>query len=134
MPERLILTLMLLALGAVVFFAARAVHLRRVALRSPHDPLLRDVPRGVKSILYFTTPHCVPCKTQQQPALRRLQAELGERLHIVQVDATQDAEAARRWGVMTSPTTFVLAEDGQPLHVNYGFADEQTLKRQLNIA
>ncbi|MDW8172105.1 MAG: thioredoxin family protein [Anaerolineae bacterium] len=134
MPERLILVLILVSLGAAAFLAVRAFHLRRVAQRIPHDPLLRDLPRGAKTIVYFTTPHCVPCKTQQQPALRRLQRELGERLHVIQVDATQDADAAQRWGVMTAPTTFVLAEDGRPLYVNYGFADEQTLKRQLSIA
>lgn len=134
MLERLLFAVLVLALAFVAYCIVRRCNLQRVANAAPADPLLQTAPQGVPTIVYFTTPHCIPCKTQQQPALHKLKHELGEQLHIVQVDATQDPDAAQRWGVMTAPTTFILGKDGKPQHVNYGVADIPTLKRQLGVA
>jgi hypothetical protein len=69
--------------------------------------------------------------TQQQPALSRLQQELGTGIQIVKIDATEDSKAADRWGVFSAPTTFVLDGQKRVQNVNYGVADSFTLKRQL---
>ena len=134
MIERLIFAGILMALGAVAYCVVQRCHLSQLAKSVEIDPILSDLKRDVATIVYFTTPMCIPCKTQQQPALRKLQVELGdEQLQIVQIDATQDPSAAERWGVMSAPTTFVLDKMFQPKHINHGVADVNKLKRQLGI-
>jgi thiol-disulfide isomerase/thioredoxin len=134
MLERLIVAGILMALGTVVYCMVQRCHLSKLAKSVELDPILSDLKRDVATIVYFTTPMCIPCKTQQQPALRELQAELGDdSIQIVQIDATQDPSVAERWGVMSAPTTFVLDKMFQPKHINHGVADVNKLKRQLGI-
>jgi len=134
MLERLLIAGLLLTVGLIAYCAYRRLHLGQLSKSIDIDPLLTDLKHGVSTIVYFTTPMCIPCKTQQQPALHMLQSELGDgRVQIVQIDATQDPSAAERWGVMSAPTTFVLDEAFQPKHVNHGVADVNKLKRQLGI-
>jgi len=78
-------------------------------------------------ILYFTTAACSICRTHQEPALRRL----GAGVDVRRVDAIAEPELARRFDVITVPTTVVVAADGSPAHVNYGFASAQRLESQL---
>ena len=47
------------------------------------------------------------------------------------MDAIADRTLADRFHVYTLPTTVVLSPDGQPLHVNYGYATAPKLERQL---
>ena len=82
-------------------------------------------------IVYFTTPDCVPCKTVQRPALNKLIALLGEKLHVVEIDATERPDLAKTWGVMSVPTTFLLDAKGKPRYVNNGVARVEKLMEQL---
>ncbi len=135
MIERLGITIGLLIVGAVVFSIYRRYTLRRVAVNAITDPLLRKLKPGVPAIIYFTTPDCIPCRVQQQPALQHLVEELGEdRVQIVKVDATVEVETASCWGVMTAPTLFILDTNGQPRQVYYGVTDAEKLKQQLQTA
>lgn len=135
MVERLILTVALMGIGLAVYCIYRRCHLSKLSQSVDIDPILANVKRGVATIVYFTTPMCIPCKTQQQPALHKLQSELGDdAIQIIQIDATEDMSAAQRWGVMSAPTTFVLDETFKPVHINHGVADVNKLKRQLGIA
>jgi thiol-disulfide isomerase/thioredoxin len=134
MIERIIFVAFLMVFGVVAYRLYTRYHLKWAAASASVDPLLHDLKPDVATIVYFTTPTCVPCRTQQQPALVRLQAELGESIQIIQIDATQNAEAADRWGVFSAPTTFVLDSRRQVLDVNYGVADTNKLKRQLAAA
>lgn len=135
MLERLFLTVGLVIVGFVFYCAYRRVHLSKLSQAVAMDPILSQVRRNVATIVYFTTPMCIPCKTQQQPALHKLKSELGEdNIQIVQIDATQEPTTAERWGVMSAPTTFVLDKTFQPVHINHGVADVPKLKRQLGIA
>lgn len=131
MFERLLLAIALLAVGLVAYRLMIQTQLKRVAAQVPIDPILDGLRPGIPTIVYFTTPGCIPCQTQQQPALNRLEHELGEWVQIVKIDATQDPDTADRWGVMTAPTTFVLNGDLQPHQVNHGVTDTETLKRQI---
>ena len=133
MIERALLMVGLIAAGYLLFQICRRCNLRNAAVQAIRDPLLADVPDNRTTIVYFTTPGCIPCQTQTQqlPALTKLQTELGDRVHVVKVDAVEDPDTARRWGVMSAPTTFVLGKDGSPRAVNYGVADEQKLKTQV---
>jgi thioredoxin-like negative regulator of GroEL len=105
------------AAGLEAFRARRA---RRVALLATgeraHEPY----------ILYFTGDGCTVCKTHQEPALARLAD-----VRVDRVDAIERKELAERFNVYTLPTTIVMAPDGKPLHVNYGYAPALKLERQL---
>jgi len=129
--ERFVFVVIIAAASVLAYRLLSRRQLRRAMVAAPTDSVLRDFRPGVPAIVYFTTPYCGPCETQQTPALRRLEAELGDRVQIFRVDATQDAEAAERWGVFSVPTTFVLDGDGQPRQVNHGVADASKLRSQL---
>lgn len=86
---------------------------------------------GKPVILYFTTPTCMPCKTVQRPALQRLKEQVGEKLQVIEIDATRQPEIASRWGVISVPTTFIIDGKGDPRHVNHGIAPLEKLQKQL---
>ncbi len=129
--ERIALFVVIASLLAFGFTLLRRWQVRRVARTAAQDALLASLRPGVPTIVYFASPHCAPCRTQQKPILRALQAELGEGVQIVEVNALEDTEAASRWGVFSVPTTFVLDGQGTPREVNYGVARLAQLKRQL---
>jgi thioredoxin-like negative regulator of GroEL len=79
-------------------------------------------------ILYFTGEGCTVCKTHQEPAL----AKLGDDVRVQHVDAIAERELAERFNVYTLPTTIVIAPDGKPAHVNYGYAPAPKLQQQLS--
>jgi thiol-disulfide isomerase/thioredoxin len=82
-------------------------------------------------IVYFTTPECVPCKTVQRPALNQVSKLLGEKLQVIEIDATERPDLAKIWGVMSVPTTFLLDVRGQARYVNNGVARVEKLMQQL---
>lgn len=82
-------------------------------------------------IVYFTTPDCAPCKTVQRPALNRVTQLLGDSLHVVEIDATQRPDLAKRWGVMSVPTTFLLDARGEARYVNNGVIRAEKLMEQI---
>jgi thiol-disulfide isomerase/thioredoxin len=131
MIERIVVALLLVAIGFVIYGGLRRYHVRRVAAAVVADPILRDLKPNIPTIVYFTTPTCVPCHTQQQPALARLQTEFGDHIQIIRVDAAENPDVADRWGVFSAPTTFVLDSQGRPRQVNHGVADTDKLRRQI---
>jgi len=82
-------------------------------------------------IVYFTTPDCAPCKTIQRPALNKLSSLMGDKLEVVEIDATQRPDLAKQWGVMSVPTTFLLDARGNARYVNNGVARVEKLMQQL---
>jgi thiol:disulfide interchange protein len=57
-----------------------------------------------------------------------------EAVNTVKVDSTENPDGAKRWGVISVPTTFVLDRNGKPNKVNNGFVDENKLLAQLSTA
>ena len=86
------------------------------------------------TLVYFTTPGCVPCKTMQRPAIQTLSQTLGSFLQVVEIDATEHPELADRWGVMSVPTTFIIDPRGKLRHVNHGVARAEKLLMQIHEA
>jgi thiol-disulfide isomerase/thioredoxin len=84
-------------------------------------------------LVYFTTPDCAPCKTVQRPAIHRVSNLLGERLEVIEIDATERPDLAKVWGVMSVPTTFVLDARGQARYVNNGVARAEKLLEQIQM-
>jgi len=134
MIERIVIALVLLAAGYVICRLYTRRQLQRAANHAQTDPLLQGLAPGVATIVYFTTPTCAPCRLQQTPTLQRLQQEMGDALCVIRVDATENPDAADRWGVFSVPTTFVLDGKGHPRSVYNGIVDAQTLKRELQTS
>lgn len=132
MIERLAVAIALLTVGFAAYQVLRRYHIQKTSATSTHDPILSDLKPGVPAIVYFTTPGCIPCVTQQQPALKRLQTQLGDDIQVIQIDASENSEVADRWGVFSAPTTFVVDSLRQVRDVNYGVADTPKLIRQLD--
>ncbi|MDQ7025809.1 MAG: thioredoxin family protein [Anaerolineae bacterium] len=133
MIERLLIITVVAVIAVFVYQMYTRRQLAFVTANRNIDPLLRGLNPNIPAIVYFTTPNCIPCKVQQQPALDKLKTDLGENIQIIQVDATQEPEVADRWGVLSAPTTFVLNTDGQAKAVNHGVADVHKLKRQIQV-
>jgi len=51
---------------------------------------------------------------------------------VIEVDAPHQPELTERYRVLTVPTTVVLDAVGQARAVNYGFANTQQLRKQVN--
>lgn len=134
MLERALLASLIIAAGVAAWWAYNRLAARALSARTTHDPLLADVPAGSAAIVYFTTPTCVPCKTQQQPALAQLKEALGDSVQIVQIDATAQPADADRWGVFGAPTTFVLDSTHAVRHINRGVTSAEQLLSQLAAA
>jgi thiol-disulfide isomerase/thioredoxin len=83
------------------------------------------------SILYFTGESCTICHTAQRPALRALAAGIDPAIKIREIDIAVEPELARRYRVMSLPTTIVLDGSGQVTEINVGFANGELLHRQL---
>jgi len=133
MIERLIAAIVLLAVGVIAYRLMIWRQIRQTTALTSTDPLLSGLKPGVPTILYFTTPTCIPCKTQQSPALQKLQGQLGEGIQIVRVDASEQPEAAQRWCVFSAPTTIVINGLGKTLAVNHGVAEADKLLAQLQL-
>ncbi len=131
MLERLLIALLIAAAALFIWRALNRRSLRRLGAQTAIDPTLAAATPGTPVIVYFTTPFCAPCRTQQKPTLREIAAQFGASVQIVEVDATAEPEAADRWGVFSAPTTFVLDASYQPRYVNRGVATGDTLREQL---
>ena len=132
MLDRLILAGVIIALGTATWILFNRLSIRRLVMVAPADPILTGARRGVPTILYFTTPDCIPCRTLQRPALNEIEATMGSRVQVIEIDSVEQPDVADRWGVFSAPTTFILDEQGKPRRVNRGVALADTLKKQLN--
>jgi len=118
--------IILLGLGAYWLLNQRLLSRAKNNLSSLLSPLPNK-----PVIVYFTTPDCVPCKTVQRPALNKLVTLLGEKLHVVEIDATERPDLAKTWGVMSVPTTFLLNAKGEARYVNNGVTRAEKLMEQI---
>jgi thiol-disulfide isomerase/thioredoxin len=123
-----------LAIAALAFLAYWAwTRIQISRLRKPTGGLEAFV-LGQPGILYFTTPDCVPCKTQQRPAFKKLTQDFGVKVQIIEIDATQRPDLADYWGVLSVPTTFIIDSKLQPRGINHGVASAEKLKKQVESA
>lgn len=126
--QRLLISAAIILLGWLVYRLHNRFLLARSMDRFAHIPGLQP---GKPAILYFTTPSCRPCQTVQKPALRALQEQLGEQVHIIEVNAAEQQELACQWRVLSVPTTFVIDARGKTRFVNQGAAGLDQLLHQL---
>jgi thiol-disulfide isomerase/thioredoxin len=127
--SRALWALAIAGLGIAVYLITNRVVLARAAQKFKG---LEGFSLGIPAILYFTTPTCIPCKTVQRPAIQQVQQTLGDRVQIIEVDASERMDLASEWGVMSVPTTFILDKSGRPRQINHGVARAEKLLAQLN--
>jgi thiol-disulfide isomerase/thioredoxin len=125
---RFLLAAGIIFLGWAGFQLTQQISLKRVKKFS--HPFANEKP-GIVTIVYFTTPDCAACKAAQRPALNRLQKMMEDQVRIVEINAYENPEMAKKWGVMSVPTTFILDTHGAPRHVNYGVAPVEKLAAQI---
>ncbi len=125
---RLLITIGIVLLGAAVYWL---VNQRLLARAQGNFPALFNVLPNKPVLVYFTTPTCAPCKTIQRPAIEQVTKFFGEKIQIVEVDATEHPNLASTWGVMSVPTTFVLDSRGEARYVNNGVARAEKLMEQI---
>jgi thiol-disulfide isomerase/thioredoxin len=122
------LAVIIIGLGTFAYWLLN----KRLLIRARNNvfTLFNDPPNR-PVLVYFTTPDCAPCKTIQRPAIDRISNLLGERLEVVEIDATERPDLAKAWGVMSVPTTFVLDTHGEARYVNNGVARAEKLLEQI---
>src|SRR5438128_1894699 len=140
MVERLLLLLGVAVAVAVAIVVVRGWNQRRVrsltnVAGSQTWQNLGEQPDGRRAVVSFSTPSCAACHTAQAPAVKALEAHLDpEVVRVIKVDAARQPEVARAFGVLTVPSTIVLAPTGQVVAVNQGFAPQRRLVEQLQRA
>jgi thioredoxin-like negative regulator of GroEL len=130
MLERLALLALLLVglatLWVAVVAGARYRRWRRVdRMRNP------ELSQGKTTVLFFTGEHCSVCHHRQKPALDVVRGSHNGDLRVIELDAVEENSLARRFGVLSLPSTVVLAADGTVGAVNYGFAPSEQLNAQV---
>ena len=125
---RLVLAFGIILAGVILF---RLVN-KRILAQARSKPLgLESAQPGIPILLYFTTPACIPCKTIQRPAIRRLREKFDAPIQVIEIDATQRPDLASHWGVLSVPTTFIIDGQGLPRLVNHGVATTDKLLKQF---
>jgi thiol-disulfide isomerase/thioredoxin len=125
---RLGLAASIIALGVFAYWLIN----QRLLLRARNQvfTLLSKLPER-PVLVYFTTPDCVPCRTVQRPAIHQVAKVLGESLEVIEINAYEQPDLAKTWGVMSVPTTFVLDARGEARYVNNGVARAEKLLEQI---
>ncbi len=126
----------LLALGVVVLGVAAAWvglrwNFRQAVRRGARDLVAQD--GGFPVVLAFSTADCVPCKTVQKPELEELRGRLSGLVQIREVDATIEPALAKRFGILTVPSTVVIGPQGAIVAVNQGPVGWEKLAGQLGL-
>jgi thioredoxin-like negative regulator of GroEL len=137
MAERLALLVVMALVVGLAVVVIRQWNARRIG-QLVGMPLWDDLgaaPDGRPTLVTFSTPSCAACHQAQTPAVRLVEDQLGSAaLRIIDVDAARRPDVARAFGVLTVPSTVVLAAAGGIIAVNQGFAPSQMLVEQLQRA
>jgi thioredoxin-like negative regulator of GroEL len=140
MTERVLVLVVLAAVVAAAVFIAREWSRRKVQSLtkvegSENWQNLGEQPDGRRALVSFSTPSCAACHTAQAPAVKAVESQLGpESVRVIKIDTARQPDVARAFGVLTVPSTIVLAPSGQVVAVNQGFAPSRRLVEQLQRA
>jgi thiol-disulfide isomerase/thioredoxin len=140
MPERLVLVAVVALAVLVAVFVVRAYHNRKLNQLKQAGPawgVLGAEPDGRRTVIAFSTPSCAACHRAQAPAIDLARQRLGgdDAVRVIKVDASKRPNAARAFGILTVPSTVVLAAGGgRVVAVNQGFTPSGRLVEQLQQA
>jgi F plasmid transfer operon protein len=137
MPERVALVLVVAAAFTLLVLFVRQLNARRLKVlqqRGPAWDRLDLQPDGRPTLIAFSTASCAACHQAQAPAIDLARKQLGgeQAVRVINIDAAQQPHAARAFGILTVPSTVVVAAEGrQIVAVNQGFASSARLLQQL---
>jgi thioredoxin 1 len=121
MIERLIFTLLLIAVVTAVYYLLKQRHLQQMGAVQTG---------GLPAILYFGSAGCAACPAQAR-YLEQVDGEWHGRLVIHKIDAEQEPETASQYRVFTLPTTILVDALGQVREINYGLTNSHKLSKQV---
>jgi thioredoxin-like negative regulator of GroEL len=135
MLERLVVLVVFGAMVGVVVVTIRAWNARRVKALMQRAPLwaqLGEAPDGRRTLITFSSPSCAACHTAQAPAVAAVEQRVGSAaLRVIRIDVAEQPALAHAFGVMTVPSTVVLAPAGNIVAINQGFAPTNKLVEQI---
>src|SRR5512139_2308467 len=126
MFERILLAVVIVALGVLAYQGILLRQRRRAARRSI-DRSATDR----SAVLVFTSPTCAPCKLQQLPIIDRILVDWRDKIEVEIIDVTEQPDMAAQYGVWSLPTTIVLDAQRRVIAINQGVAHEKKLREQL---
>ncbi len=109
-----------------VTIAVRSRRLQKRRIQRLGGPLGEAVASGDRVVAYFYSPSCTESR-EQTPIIESLQ---GEYENIFKVDVGEHFDAARAFGVKTTPTT-IIVEGGKMVEVLIGPRNEERLREAL---
>lgn len=86
------------------FFARKAARAEGQPLPELSGSIAETLHAHNKSLLYFYSPHCGPCRAMT-PIIERMARE---RSNVLKIDVSQDQQLARQFHVMATPTVIVV--------------------------
>lgn len=89
---------------------------------------------AVPTVLYFSADWCGQCRLQQRPIIDRLLSSMSDCFELREVDVEAETNLAKRFGVVTLPTTVVVAPSGRVVARNTGVTQHVTLNTQIQEA
>ncbi len=135
-PDTLNRLIMVAILVATVWFTVQIVrrrNSRRMQTLIGRTDLWHQLgiaPDGRPTLVTFSTPSCAACHQAQAPAARAVVQQLQDVRHL-EIDAAAQPHVAQAFGVLTVPSTAVIASAGQLVAVNQGFAPSAKLIEQI---
>jgi thioredoxin-like negative regulator of GroEL len=127
MIERLLLVLLISALGFLFFALIKRRHMRQISDSLGSGPLAAP---GQPALLYFRSDSCASCASQSR-FVQQVEEKWHGRITIQTIDTEQEMEQAQQYNVFTLPTTLIVDSAGTVRHINYGLADTQKLAQQV---
>jgi thiol-disulfide isomerase/thioredoxin len=113
-----------------VLMARRTAKLKGKPAPTPHKASAKRIKSGAKTILYFSTPTCPSCKTQD-PIVRSVQKRYPDAVY--KIDASSNRQAASAYGVMGVPY-LAFIEGGRLVTARAGLQREATIVEFLSGA
>src|SRR5689334_13465931 len=138
MTERVIVVVALAAMVILAVAVARRWNARRIEQLQRGGADWRTLgvePDSRPTVIAFSTPSCAACHHAQKPAIALVQRKLGDdSVRVLGIDAAEQPEAARAFGILTVPATVVIAAGGERIvAVNQGFTPSGRLVEQLAL-
>jgi len=120
------------AAAMVFFWAALSLMKRRQFAVANRASKKLDYASNTPTIVYFWSDGCHVCKNTQKRILEEILGEYGnERLMLTAYNIDEAPDVAKKWGVRTLPTTFLLDSAGTIKCVNNGLVVSEILRKQL---
>lgn len=93
-----------------------------------------DLATSVPTVLYFTAEWCGQCRLQQRPIIESLISAMRDCFQVQEVNVEAEPQLSERFGVVTLPTTVVVAPSGRIVARNAGVTPQTRLGAQIRAA